>query len=701
MVVPSEPLLCRGLKHPRLPLFKPAPAGFRALLCYPSPVAALRPMEPAKVGLNNGSRGFNPRRPSDGPRHAGLRRGVLAAVALLTLPLLTGCPAPNTGSGDGGGDGAPPPNVSQDRSGGAFETTDPWVLKATKPDVGRGNHGIFLGNGFLGATFGVTGGAGKDARAYIAGHYDQEETLAPISNWHEIGLPDPKPGEPYEQTLDMKRGVLTTKMGGVTVTAFVSAADPYLAGIRVEGAQPGKMGEVSAGAGKFAVDVWGGSTDAGATRLVRIRPEAVAQRVPNPPKPTFEEALAAHEAAWAKRWEGRDIVIEGDPVAQQLVHKAMFDLLQSTRPGGDDSVPPETLSGEFYKGHIFWDADIWIFPALLAQYPEMARNILDYRFRHLEAAKALAKAQGYKGADFPWESAATGKETAPGGFAQGRHVTAGVGWAHWQYWLATQDKKWLAERGWPVLSAVADFFASRVTKNAATGKYDLKDVTGPDEFKQGITNNTYTNAMARNCLIAATEAAKVLGRPADPKWAEVAKNIALPFDKEKGVYLVREGDDGKKGTKQADGELLLWPAELPMDEKTAAATFAFHADRPITNGPAMTDSIHALGWARLGKAKEAAENFEASYRPFVRGPFLLFSEKRSLDRCDFATGQGGLLQSVLYGFGGLDWDEFQEVERRPVALPEAWKRLTITGIQRGGKTYTLNVTPQGRTLTAE
>jgi trehalose/maltose hydrolase-like predicted phosphorylase len=94
----------------------------------------------------------------------------------------------------------------------------------------------------------------------------------------------------------------------------------------------------------------------------------------------------------------------------------MFDLLQSVRPGGDDSVPPETWSGDFYKGHIFWDAEVWMFPALLAQHPDLARNLLDYRFRHLDEARRRAKAQGFAGADFPWESAATGKEVAPAAF---------------------------------------------------------------------------------------------------------------------------------------------------------------------------------------------------------------------------------------------------------------------------------------------
>ena len=136
----------------------------------------------------------------------------------------------------------------------------------------------------------------------------------------------------------------------------------------------------------------------------------------------------------------------------------------------------------------------------------MAMNNVYYRFKHMEQAKAHAKAQGLSGADYPWESAASGKEVAPGGFATGRHVTAGIGWAVWQYWLATGDKTWLAERGYPMLSAIADHFASRAKKNPTTGQYEIKTVFGPDELKGRVDNNTYTNAMAANCLRYAGEA---------------------------------------------------------------------------------------------------------------------------------------------------------------------------------------------------
>ncbi len=414
----------------------------------------------------------------------------------------------------------------------------------------------------------------------------------------------------------------------------------------------------------------------------------------------FDTLLKEHTAQWEKRWSEADITVEGDPEAQQLVHKLAFDLLQSVRVGGDDSIAPEALSGDFYKGHIFWDADIWMFPALLAQYPEVAKNLLDYRYKHLEQARAIARAEGLAGADYPWESAASGNETAPSGFSTERHVTAGVGFAAWQYYLATGNTTWLKERGYPVLSAVADHFASRAKKNPQTGKYEIKGVFGPDENRGKVDNNTYTNALAKYCLEAAGKAARTVGKPASPQWANVAKNIALPFDKTKGAYLARDNDE-LKSTKQADGELVIYPARLPMEKAVAEKTFDLHAPRPIKSGPAMTASMHALIAARLGLGADAETYFRDSYRPFVRGPFVLFSEKRSLERCVFTTGAGGVLQSVIYGFGGVDFDNWDRITKVPVALPTGWKSLTIRGIQYKGKRYTVTTTKEGRTVTAE
>ena len=592
-----------------------------------------------------------------------------ASVLVLCLVALSGCPA-----------SPPPPSPDGTRgtSGfgrgaggeGAFKDLDPWVLKTTDPNANRGNHGVYLSNGYIGATFGPYGGASKDSKAFVAGVYDKNETLLPLADWSPFEL-SPKPGEPYEQSLDLKRGVLTTKLGNTNISSLVWGHEIFV--------------NSKGGTSTFAER---SEPDSSWTKLVGY----VDPSVKYAKTPDFPTVLKEHEAEWAKRWEGRDIVIEGDPEAQQLVHKLMFDLMQSA---GSGSIAPEALSGDFYKGHLFWDAEVWMFPALLAQHPDLARSILEYRFEHLAQAKKIAAKQGLKGADFPWESAASGNETVAGTFSQERHVTAGIGWAVWQYWLATGDKHWMSAKGWPLLSSIADFWASRATKTPRG--WEILKVIGPDELQtQPVNNNAYTNAMAVSCLRAATEVAKALGKPANPQWATVAQGMYFPKNAD-GVLLKCDDDPGKK-TKQADGELLLWPAQLPGAD---AKTFDFHKVRPITNGPAMTDSVHALIAARLGRADEAETEFRASYRPFVRGPFLLFSEKRSLDRCVFTTGCGGVLQSVLYGFGGLDFAHWEQIEKAPIALPKGWTKLQIQGISYKGKRYTLTVTLQKRTLTPQ
>ena len=632
-----------------------------------------------------------------------MKRLFPSALVLLALaPFLAGCPSRPAENADETVSSTPQA-LNADRSAGAFAQTDPWILETRDAGASRGNHGVFIGNGEIGVGIGASGF--PEDTLFIEGVYDAKETLQNFGSYLPKLSPSQNGAASYQQTLDMRRGVLTTKTDKETFSVFASAVRPGLMVVNQMfppgvSASDGNGGAAYPAAGGHLVLCW--RKEADGSRTMYLAPLAPGQKPEAvlPASLDYAKLLAEHEAAWKKIWQTADIQIDGDPEAQQLVHKLMFDLLQSTRPGMSDSIAPESLSGDFYKGHIFWDAEIWMFPALLPQHPDYARTMLDYRFKHLAQARAQAKKSGFAGADFPWESAASGNEVAPGGFSTGRHVTAGVGWAAWQYYLATGDTAWLKDRGYPLLSGVADYFASRAVKNAQTGKYDINGVFGPDELKGTVNNNTYTNAMAANVLRYAGQAAKITNQKADPKWETVAQNLTLPFDKASNRFLAREADTGEK-TKQADGELLLFPAELPMSAQTAEATFDSHKTRPIKNGPAMTDSSHALIAARLGRAGEAEKYFRDSYRPFMRGPFLLFSEKRSLDRAVFTTGAGGVLQSVLYGFGGLDFSAPDGLIKTPPALPSSWKKLTITGILRGGKRCTLTVTPEKRTLTPE
>jgi len=407
---------------------------------------------------------------------------------------------------------------------------------------------------------------------------------------------------------------------------------------------------------------------------------------------------------WPRLWQTSDIVIQGDPEAQQVTHANLFYLLSSTYPGSDHSIPPMGLSSNIYGGHIFWDAEVWMLPALIVQHPDYAKSIIDYRFKRLAQAKKNAKMHGFAGAEYPWESADTGEEMVGGEFAKERHITADVGWAAWQYYLWTGDKTYLKSEGWPILQATAEYWVSRVTKGA-DGKYHIKGVLSPDETAGVVDDDAWTNAVVQANLRAAAQAAKIMGQSADPRWDAIAAGMYFAFDKARGI----PAENGKPmtdrfGAKQADTLLLVHPLNVPFDAPTQGKMLDFYTAHTIKNGPAMTASIEAVVAAHLGRGQDALNLFHDSYRPFMRGPWDAFAEKRTSSRVYFCTGMGGCLQSVLYGFAGLQVVEAgQKGQGTKLAgdgeaslyadphLPPGWGGLTVKGVRFRGKTFDLNV----------
>ena len=176
----------------------------------------------------------------------------------------------------------------------------------------------------------------------------------------------------------------------------------------------------------------------------------------------FGALMTANDAAWAALWSGR-IDVLGNPTLATEVNAGEFSLWSSTRDGVDWSISPAGLSSNGYNGHIFWDAETWMYPALLAQHPDLASGMNQYRYARLAAARAYAAATGSQGSRFPWESALDGTEQIPppaNVFTEGvyeQHISSDIALAQWQYFEATGDRQWLAQKGWPVLSGVAAF----------------------------------------------------------------------------------------------------------------------------------------------------------------------------------------------------------------------------------------------------
>jgi protein-glucosylgalactosylhydroxylysine glucosidase len=399
-----------------------------------------------------------------------------------------------------------------------------------------------------------------------------------------------------------------------------------------------------------------------------------------------ERLLKFHNKAWDELWKS-DIQIEGDAQSQQDVRAMLYHLYAFTREGASNSPSPMGLSGLGYNGHVFWDTEIWMYPALLIMHPELGRSLVEYRYERLGAAKRNAYSKGYKGAMYPWESAGSGVEETPvwaltGPFEQ--HISACVAIAAWNYYCVSQDKNWLKEKGWPILSATADFWASRVERNGP-GKFEINNVVAADEWAENVNNNAFTNAAAKANLKYATEAAKIIGISPDPDWMNVANNIpVLKF--ENGVTREHATYNGES-IKQVDVNLLAYPLHEVTDAAAIKKDLEYYEPK-VGHGPAMTHAIFSILYARLGDGEKAFQVFKNGYKPNQLPPFGVLAEQAGGSNPYFATGAGGLMQAMLNGFGGLEITSKGIVQVRS-KLPAQWKSLTLTGIGIEKKTFTV------------
>jgi trehalose/maltose hydrolase-like predicted phosphorylase len=371
----------------------------------------------------------------------------------------------------------------------------------------------------------------------------------------------------------------------------------------------------------------------------------------------FNALMGANDAAWATLWSGR-IDVLGDPTLATEVNASEFYLWASTRDGVDWSISPAGLSSNSYNGHIFWDAETWMYPALLAQHPDLAAGVNAYRFQRLAAAEQHAKATGYEGARYPWEGALNGTEQIPPPaslFSEGlyeQHITSDIALAQWQYYLATGNKTWLADRGWPVISQAASFWVSRVTPGA-DGTYDIDGVTGPDEENPDVNNEIYTNVSAKDTLQNAVKAARILGLTIPSSWAQIASGIVTPTDSTLGFQPEFAGYDGQL-VKQADVTLLEYPWAYTTPSKVEQEDLNYYVPRTDPAGPSMSESVASIDSAALRTPGCSSYVFtKSSVEPFIRDYFDQFSETKGGGAFTFMTGIGGFLQEFLYGYSGL------------------------------------------------
>lgn len=586
------------------------------------------------------------------------------------------------------------------------------------------------------------------------------DRLAEIPCWHWVRYGTETRLTAYSRSLDLRHGTLHTTLeleedrGSLTLqhTIFISRADPHIAAVRIQ-VTPRFDGDLHftlavapapdsglvtldarAAGREFALrtrsetygieisqrlgvrePVWaieGGGDGGGVRRTVRTRAERGQTAIltivahiaapPTEPAPAttslpYDDLRRAHQAAWERLWE-TGIEVEGDPGVQQFARAGLFYLWSTMVEGDEWSIAPMGLSGNFYNGHVFWDAELWMYPSLLLTQPAMAKSCVAYRKRTIGPAQRRAAANGRKGAQYPWEAAYTGEEMTPT-WAETRdfqlHITADVAIGQWWYYLVTQDLEWLRSDGYPVIHACAEYWQSRVEYRQEADRYEISDVVCADEYAAHVNNDAFTNAAVQQALRIAVRAAELLGEPAPHAWREIADRMYIPYDQESGIHLEYDGFDGRV-TKQADVELLAFPLEYTTDRAQVARNLDAYARVIDPHGPAMSFSIYSIVSAQLGRPDDAYTYLQRSYAPNTRPPFFAFSETPVNDEYFFCTGVGGALQSLLFGFTGLRLREgYLRID--PI-LPAHWTALRLRGLYLAGARTDLEIVRDGVTV---
>ncbi|HJR10264.1 MAG TPA: glycoside hydrolase family 65 protein [Rhodanobacteraceae bacterium] len=413
----------------------------------------------------------------------------------------------------------------------------------------------------------------------------------------------------------------------------------------------------------------------------------------------FDKLLARHVAAWHDLWKA-DIVVDHDETVQRALHSDLYYLLSNTTVDHAWSVGACALTPN-YAGHVFWDADSWVFPALLLLHPERAKSLVMFRHRTMPGARERAAQYGVKGLMYPWESdPQKGVDVTPH-FAYGVyrevHVNADIAIAQWQYWLATGDRAWLKQYGWPVIEGIAEFWKSRVTFDKAKDRYEILHATSTDEAYDDVPNDTFTNAAAAKALRIATQAAALVGAKADPAWTEIADKMYIPFDREaQRHYDFDPSVPHDKVTWWGSSLIfLMYPnLDMPMSPEVRHNDFNFQLQALKTHGDNPNEMMMVMitvGAAEVGNAQVVGEWIQRNLKGFLQPPFNVRTETATNNAGYLLATSAGFVQNFIYGLSGLRIDDNGLDAKYLPVLPPGWHSVTLKDITFRGKHYDITI----------
>ncbi len=445
----------------------------------------------------------------------------------------------------------------------------------------------------------------------------------------------------------------------------------------------------------------------------------------------YEGIKRESEKQWEKYWKASDIIIEGNADFDQLaIRFALYHLnIMVKHEDNRVGIGAKALTGEGYKGHSFWDTEMFILPYFIFTKPETARTLLEYRYKNLYGARKKAQKNGYEGAMYPWECAwvsdgevtpeyagtdvITGECTKCWTGLIEHHITADIAYAVEQYYLVTNDQDYMEQYGCEIILETARFWASRLQYVEEQDRYEILDVIGPDEYKEHVDNNAYTNYMAKHNMELALHMIQELEAKHVELYGKLDQKINLLKLKKtleeriEKLYIPKPDTDGiisqadgfknlkelnltkyklaeQVGTifddfniqqisqykviKQADIIMLFFVLGVLFDKEIQRKNFEYYEEKTLHDS-SLSKCIHAIIANDLGMEEIAYEFYESCLNVDL-GLYM-----KSSDAGIHSASIGGIWESTVMGFGGVRM-KGEKLYLTP-KLPQKWTKLTF------------------------
>ena len=473
----------------------------------------------------------------------------------------------------------------------------------------------------------------------------------------------------------------------------------------------------------------------------------------------YDGCRREHDAEWAKKWDRCDVVIEGDDEAQHALRYSLLQLLMvAPVEGSANSIPARALSGQVYKGAVFWDTEMFMYPFFLHTYPEKAVEILRYRIRTLDGARRKARTEGpgYRGAFYAWESQDTGDDACSyfniGDPITGRelrthfrdkqvHISGDVAIALWRHFEVTGDDSLLREGGAEVILECARFYYSYAHFKKDRGRYEILDVIGPDEYHERVNNNAFTNAVVKETFAIAGEVVAHLRRtnPSEleallarldiadelPGFADAAERLYVPepdagtgvIEQFEGYLKLRDASVEElkakmvhpneylgagqglavptKLIKQADVVMMLNLFRSRYSADVKRANWVYYEPR-TEHGSSLSACAYAMVATEIGELESAYRYFLKTAKIDLEAKYKIYVGTTFIGGSHPAAN-GGAWMTAVFGFGGVRVeDEAVVVDPR---LPEKWRSLEFALECRGDR-FRIRITREAVTIEA-